>query len=329
MSQWSMNRRRFLASSAALGAASTPMMGSAFAQSSRPIRAIVPFTVGSGSDITARTVMDKVSSKIGQTIIIENKTGAGGTIGAGYVAKAEPDGETLLIDSSAHTTVPFFYPKLDYDPVKGFETVASIATIPLVLITASSKDYKSAKDIVTYAQANPGAVTYASGGTGSATHLPAERFRLQAKFTGVHVPFRGGPDAMREVLTGRIDFYFIPVLPALSLIKNGQLRALAVSTNTRCLALPDVPTLAEAGYPNADYNFWIGAFAPAKTPSAICDRFHAEINAAVQSPDLAAKLASYGAEPMLMSRAEFDKFLARELEVNGPLIKATGMTVEQ
>jgi tripartite-type tricarboxylate transporter receptor subunit TctC len=326
-----LNRRRLLVSGAAIGAALPFGLGAARTENipAGTIRAIIPFAAGSGSDVAARAVLDKVSNQIGKPIIVDNRTGAGGTIGAAVVAQATPDGETLLIDSSAHTTRPFFYHSLDFDPVKDFVTVGSVATIPLVLIVSSAKGIKTARELVDYAKANPDKVTYASGGAGSATHLAAERFRLQAGFKGVHVPFRGGQEGMREVLAGRVDFYFLPILPALAFIENGQLNALAVSTTERAKKLPDVPTLAEAGYPNADYNFWIGAFAPARTPVTIVDALHQQIDDAVKSPEIAGKLAGFGAEPMLMSRADFDVFLKRELGMNGPLIAATGMVPEQ
>jgi tripartite-type tricarboxylate transporter receptor subunit TctC len=325
--QGTVNRRTLL-KMAATGLCLPSLATRAYSQapSSKTIRAIVPFSAGSGSDVTARTVLERVGEKLGQTIIVENRTGAGGTIGAGYVAKAEPDGTSLLMDASAHTTRPFFYRKLDFDPIKDFTTIASIATIPLVMIIASSKGFKTVHEFVDYAKANPGKVTYASGGSGSATHLAAERFRVRAGFQGVHVPFRGGPEGMREVLTGRIDFYFLPILPALQFIKSEQLIPLAVSTNTRSQTLPDVPTLAEAGFPDADYNFWLAAFGPPKTPDAIADNMHQVIDDVVREPVMVKKLATFGVEPMLMSRAAFDEFIQRELAIMGPLISETGIT---
>ncbi|HEY6833894.1 MAG TPA: tripartite tricarboxylate transporter substrate-binding protein [Pseudolabrys sp.] len=321
-----VNRRTIL-KAAAVGICLPSLATAAFAQGAagKTIRAIVPFSAGSGSDVTARTVLERVAEKLGQTIIVENRTGAGGTIGAGYVAKAEPDGTSLLMDASAHTTRPFFYRKLDFDPIKDFTTIGSIATIPLVMIISSSKGIKTAREFVDYAKANPGKVTYASGGSGSATHLAAERFRVRAGFQGTHVPFRGGPEGMREVLTGRVDFYFLPILPALQFVKNGQLVPLAVSTNQRSQTLPDVPTLAEAGFPDADYNFWLAAFGPPKTPDAIADNLHQVLNGVVREPAMTKKLAGFGAEPMLMSRAAFDEFIERELKVMGPLIAETGI----
>jgi tripartite-type tricarboxylate transporter receptor subunit TctC len=320
--------RRIVLKAATVGLCLSSLASAARGQTSagKTIRAIVPFSAGSGSDIVARTVLERVGEKLGQTIIVENRTGAGGTIGAGYVAKADPDGSTLLMDASAHTTRPFFYHNLDFDPIKDFTTIGSIATIPLVMIISSSKGIKTAREFVDYAKANPGKVTYASGGSGSATHLAAERFRVRAGFQGIHVPFRGGPEGMREVLTGRVDFYFLPILPALQFIKDGQLIALAVSTNQRSQTLPDVPTLAEAGFPDADYNFWLAAFGPPKTPVAIADNLHQVIDDVVREPAMVKKLTGFGAEPMLMTRAAFDDFIQRELTVMGPLISETGMT---
>jgi tripartite-type tricarboxylate transporter receptor subunit TctC len=291
----------------------------------RTIRAIVPFTAGSGSDIIARTIMEQISKQLGQTIVVENRVGAGGTIGAGAVAKADPDGYTLLVDSSAHTSTPWVYSNLPYDGIKDFAAVTPLANLPQVLVIAPSKGITSARELVAAAKANPGKMTYASGGTGSATHLSVERFRLSAGFEGVHVPFKGGPEALTEVMTGRVDFYFVPVLPALPFIRDGKLLPLAVSTTTRASALPDVPTTIEAGFPDSDYNFWVGVFAPAKTPRDVIDRLQRETEKAVKSPAVADKLKAFGAEPMLMTPPQFESYVKDELAMNEKLVKAAGL----
>lgn len=291
----------------------------------RPIRAIVPFTAGSGSDIIGRTVLEQISKQIGQPIVVENRVGAGGTIGTAAVAKADPDGYTILFDSSAHTSAPFVYKNLTYTPAD-FAPIASVANLSQVLIISPEKKLTSLRDLVAYAKAHPGKITYASGGTGSATHLSVERFRLSAGFEGVHVPFRGGPEAITEVMTGRVDFYFVPVLPALGFIRDGKLLALAVSTRQRASLLPDVPTTLESGYPNSDYNFWTGVLAPAKTPQAILDRLHGETEKAVNSPEVAAKLKGYGAEPWLMSNVAFGQHIKEELAANEKLVRTLGLT---
>jgi tripartite-type tricarboxylate transporter receptor subunit TctC len=291
----------------------------------RPIRAVVPFTPGSGTDIIARSTMEQLAAQLGQTIVIENRVGAGGTVGAAAVAKADPDGYTLLVDSSAHTSTPFVYRNLPYDAVKDFAAVAPIANLPQVLVISPHQGIRSVRELVAAAKANPGRMTYASGGTGSATHLSVERFRLAAGFDAIHVPFKGGPEALTEVMTGRVDFYFVPVLPALPFIRDGRLLPLAVSSRVRAAALPDVPTTLEAGFPDSDYDFWVAIFAPAATPPAILDRLRRDSTAAVDGAALRAKLAQFGAEPMPMRPAEFDAYLANELALNEKLVKTLGL----
>jgi tripartite-type tricarboxylate transporter receptor subunit TctC len=303
--------------------------GSALAQEwpTRPIRAIIPFTAGSGSDIVGRTVLEQISKQVGQPIIVENRVGAGGTIGTAVVAKADPDGYTLLFESSAHTSTPLVYKNLTYTP-EDFAPIASVASLPQVLIISPAKNISKIGDLVSAAKANSGKMTYASGGVGSATHLSVERFRLSAGFEGVHVPFRGGPEAITEVMTGRVDFYFVPVLPALGFIRDGRLLPLAVSTKQRASLLPDVPTTTEAGFKDSDYNFWVGLLAPAKTPQAIIERLHAEVEKAVKTPEIAAKLKGYGADPMVQSTAEFRQQIKDELASNEKLVKAIGLTAQ-
>jgi tripartite-type tricarboxylate transporter receptor subunit TctC len=293
----------------------------------RPIRAVIPFTAGSGSDIVGRTVLEQISKQVGQPIIVENRVGAGGTIGTAVVAKADPDGYTLLFESSAHTSTPLVYKNLSYTP-EDFAPIASVASLPQVLIISPAKNITKVGDLASAAKANPGKMTYASGGVGSATHLSVERFRLSAGFEGVHVPFRGGPEAITEVMTGRVDFYFVPVLPALGFIRDGRLLPLAVSTKQRASLLPDVPTTTEAGFKDSDYNFWVGLLAPAKTPQAIIERLHAEVEKAVKTPEIAAKLKGYGADPMVQSTAEFRQQIKDELASNEKLVKAIGLTAQ-
>jgi tripartite-type tricarboxylate transporter receptor subunit TctC len=304
------------------------LQGSAFAQSwpSKPIRAIVPFTAGSASDIIARTAMEQLSIQLNQTIVVENRVGAGGTIGAAVAAKADADGYTLLVDATAHTATPFLYKNLPFDMAKDFAAVAPIASLPQVLVISPDKGIASAAELVAAAKAKPGTITYASGGIGSTTHLNAERFRLSAGFTGIHVPFRGGPEGLREVMTGRVDFYFVPVLPALPFINEGKLAALAVSTAKRASLLPSVPTTLEAGYRDSEFNYWVGIFVPASTPRDVIQRLNQETVKAVQAPEMAAKLAKYGAEPMVMNQAEFDAFVAGEFVQGEKLIKTLGIT---
>ena len=294
----------------------------------KPIRIIVPFTAGSGTDIIARTIAEPMSRSLGQPIVIENRPGAGGTLGAGQVAKSSPDGYTLLVHSAGHVANSSIYSHLPYDTLKDFAGVTPLASLPNVLIVAPSKGFKTVGDLVKKARANPGVMNYGSAGNGSATHMNAEIFRLSAKFDAQHVPYKGTPEAMTEVATGRIDFFFAPLSSALPLIKDGRLQALAVGTAKRSPLLPDVPTTVEAGYPNSDYVFWVAMFAPAATPRPIIDRLNAEALKALASPEIKEKLAVLGAEPMPMSPAAFDAFLRTETARMAQVVKSAGIQVQ-
>ncbi len=234
----------------------------------KPVRVIVPFTAGSAVDIVARAVMEQVSTQIGQPIIVENRGGAGGTLGMGMVAKADPDGHTLLVHSTTHAVTATTYRNPGYDTRKDFAAITGLASVPNVLVTAPGR-FKSLKDMIEAGRAKPGSLNYATAGPGSAAHLNAERLLMAAGIKAQHVPFKGGPEALTEIMAGRVDFYFVPLPPARGLIAGKKVDALAVSGATRAKALPNVPTTIEAGYPNSEYNFWMGLFAPVKTSA--CD----------------------------------------------------------
>lgn len=291
----------------------------------QPIRVVVPLTAGSATDAVARVVFEQVGRQIGQTIIIENRVGAAQTIGAAAVAKAEPDGYTVLVNSSSHTVFPSTFTSLPFSVTRDFSAVTPLANIPTVMVIAPSKGFKTTQDFVAAAKAEPGAMTYGSGGVGNSTHFAAERFRLAAGFTGVHVPFKGAPEALTEVMTGRVDFYFSPVPPALALIRDGRLQALAVSSARRSSVLPDVPTTAESGLADSTYEFWVGVFVPSATPRAIVDRLYREIRAALEMPAVRDKLGTLGADPMPLSPVEFDDYVRREIDTNAALVKAAGI----
>jgi tripartite-type tricarboxylate transporter receptor subunit TctC len=240
---------------------------SAWAQwPAKPLRAIVPFTPGSGTDIMARTVSERLSGRLGQPIVVENRPGAGGTIGEAIVAKADADGYTLLVHSSSYTVTPSTYRNLPFDTERDLMGIVPLGLLPNVLVMSPAKGIRSVRDLVAAAKAKPGAMNSASVGVGSATHLNAERFRLGAGIDVVNVPFKGTPEALTEVMTGRVDYYFCPVNAALPLLKDGKVVALAVGSTNRSKALPELPTTVEAGVPNSDYNFWVGMFGPAKLP---------------------------------------------------------------
>ena len=298
----------------------------ALAQSwpSKPVRIIVPVTAGSAVDITARTIAEQLSSQFGQTFVVENRTGAGGTTGMGFVAKADPDGYTILVHSAAFVIQPSTFPNLGYDSGKDFAGVMPLINVPLVLVV-SPKKYKTLKELVTMAKSRPNAVNYATVGYGAAAHLTAERLRLAAGFEAQQIPFRGAPEAVTEVLAERVDFFFAPTLAAVPLVRDGKLNALAVSSSKRATSLPDVPTTIEAGYPNSDYNFWVGMFVPVKTPRDIVNRLYQETRKAMALKSVQDKLTAHGGEPMAMTPTEWDRFLQGEIAMNGELVKAAGI----
>ena len=287
------------------------------------IRAVVPFAPGSTIDVIGRIVLDPLGKALGQTIVVANRGGAGGTIGSAEVAKAAPDGYTLLINASAHSAAPAAYPHLPYDPAKDFAGVAMFGVVPNVLLVAPSKGIKSVKDLV--ARDNDGHMTFASAGVGSATHWAAERFLVSAGIKATHVPFSGGPAALTEVMTGRVDFCFIGISAAIPFIKSGQLMPLAVSMTERSPALPEVPTTIELGFADSDYVFWNGILAPAKTPRPIIDRLHDAVEKVLALPDVQTKLKAQGVEPMPMTPREIDAMIAREIVQNMKLAKAAGL----
>jgi tripartite-type tricarboxylate transporter receptor subunit TctC len=328
-------RRQFLSlfSAAATAPVLAPLLArTASAQASapawptKPIRIIVPLTPGSASDVMARIVADQLAAQLGQPIIVENRPGAGNTIGMSAVAKAEPDGYTILVNSSTHTVTPATRSNLGFE-MTDLAAVIPLGNMPVVMIFNPSKGYKKLGDFVAYAKANPGKINYTSAGAGNSSHLNGERFRLAAGIEAVHLPFKGAPEATTEVIAGRADFYFSPLVNALSLIKEGTVQALAVSGSARASALPDVPTTVEAGYPNSEYNFWVGMFAPAKTPADIRTKLYAESAKALQSPATRERLAGLGADPMRLNSAQFEALVKTEIETNTQLVKAAGIKV--
>jgi tripartite-type tricarboxylate transporter receptor subunit TctC len=307
------------------GALGQPAKGPAQAWPTKPLRATVAFTPGSATDVIARTLGERLFAQLGQPVVIENRPGASGTIGAAIVARAEPDGYTLLVQSSTHTLTPSTYLKLPYDAVRDLAGITPLASLASVLVVAPSRGVRSARDLVAAAKARPGAMSYASGGIGSAAQLNAERFKTSAGFDALHVPFKGAPEALTEVMTGRVDFYFSPIVPVLPLVRDGKLAAIAIGSSKRASALPDVPTTIEAGYPDSEYNFWVGLLAPGKTPRPMVQRIYRETQKALQSPEMAGRMKTLGAEPMPMTPEEFDAYIRQEIALNARLVKAAGI----
>ena len=294
----------------------------------KPLRAIVPVGAGSTTDIIPRVVFEQLAAQLGQSIVVENRAGAAGTIGSAFVAKAEPDGYTVLAHGSALTISPSLYPNLGYDPARDFAAVVPFGIMPNVLVVPPAKGWKTAGDLVSAAKARPGALNFSSVGVGSATHLSAERFRRSAGVEAVHVPFKGGAEAMTEVIAGRIDFFFGPVPLVLPQIQDGKLTALAVNGSRRAAALPEVPTTTEAGFADAEYPIWLGMFLPARTPRDIVDRLNRETLKALQEPKVRDKLASLGVDPMTMTPSEFAAHVEKELVLNTALVKAVGLKAQ-
>lgn len=287
-----------------------------------PIKIVVPFSAGSATDIIARTVFNQVGEQIGDTFVVENRGGAGTTLGAAMVARADPDGYTLLVNSTSQVVVASTYANLPYSVAGDFAGISELAEMPFVV--AASTKYNTLADLIAAGKEPGSHILYGTAGAGSSGQLFMERLRLAAGFPATNVPFRGTPEGMNEVVAGRIDLYPAPVLNALPLAKGGKIHALAVSASKRLALMPDVPTLGEDGLPNALYNFWIGAFAPAKTPQPIIDRLNREVVAALKRPDIAEKIRALGGEPAPMTPAAFDGFVRKEIAVNAEIVKVSG-----
>jgi tripartite-type tricarboxylate transporter receptor subunit TctC len=302
----------------------------AYAQAwpAKPLRAIIPVGAGSSTDIVHRFVLEQLSTGLGQPIVVENRTGAGGTIGTAAVAKAEPDGYTLLAHGSAHTIAPALYKSLPYDPARDFVPVVAIGISPSVLVVSPAKGFGTAQALVAAAKARPGALNFSSVGIGTATHLSAERFVSSAGIDVVHVPFKGGAEAMLEVIAGRVDFFFGPVALVLPHIREGKLLALAVNGTKRSATLPNVPTLQEASYADAEYPIWFGLFAPARTPGSIIEKLNHETLKVLQSPGLREKLSGLGVEAIVMTPQEFKLHVEKEIVLNSTLAKKAGLKAE-
>jgi tripartite-type tricarboxylate transporter receptor subunit TctC len=318
-----LSRRGF--AGAILGTAfiSVRAAGAAESYPSRPIRVVSPFPAGSASDTVARVVLDKVSQNLGQAMVVEAKPGAGGIVGFADVAKADPDGYTLVTSSTSLGTGSVLHAHLPYDPAKDFVAVAMFGVQPNVLVASTESGFKTVADLVAAAKAKPGALTFASAGIGSSSHMAGEKLRLAAKIDVRHVPFKD--NGLTEVMAGRIDYYFIPLAAAASALQSGKLTVLAVSSPKRAALLPDVPSIAEAGYPDAEFNFWVGLSAPANTPRPIVDTLHDATEKALLDPDIAARLAKLGVEPEQMSVDQFGTFVKDDIAATVRLAKAANI----
>jgi tripartite-type tricarboxylate transporter receptor subunit TctC len=318
-------RRRFL-KLASFALAAPAVSHSAFAADwpkEKIIRVTIPFNPGASIDITGRIVCDALSQQIGQTIVIENRAGAGGAVGTAQVARAEPDGYTLLINGSSHTVAPAIFKNLACDTANDIAGVAVFGDAPNVLLVAPNKGYETVQDLV--AKAKSSDLTFGSSGVGSATHWSIERFRAAAQFKATHVPYRSGVESVTEVMTGRIDFCCVGIPGAMGFIKDGLMKPLCVLARKRSPWLPNVISINEAGYKDADYVFWLGMLAPSKTPRPIIERLNIEVAAVLAKPELRQKLEIQGVDTWTATPAEFDTMIHKEIQENVRIAKDAGL----
>ena len=291
----------------------------------KPVHVVISFTPGSSTDIVGRIVMQKVSEYWGQPVVPENRAGAGGSIGSAVVAKAAPDGYTLLINSSAHAVNPAIYAKLPYETTRDFIDIVPLTMQPNVLVVSASSPYRTLMDFVNAAKAKPGAVNWGHAGIGSGTHLNTEKFVATAGINVTQVPFKGTPEVIAAIFSGSVDCYWAPISAALSHVKSGKLRALAVSTPKRNSQLPDVPTTGEAGVKGADAPLWFGVWAPAGTPADVVQKISTDVRRALADPGVKQKLESLGNDTLDMSPPEFARFVREEIDAYGRIIRAAGI----
>jgi len=287
----------------------------------RLIKATIPFGPGSATDVVPRIFFERLGPELGQTIVVENRVGGGGSIGTNAVTKAEPDGYSILAHSSALAITPAIFPNLPYDTSKDLSSVIMIGSIPQIMIIPKERPWKTVDDFLKDAKAKGSQINFGSVGVGSAVHISAEKFRLAAKFEATHVPYRGGPEVIADILGGRIDFYFCPAATALPLIREGQVRALVVSTDKRSNELPDVPSMTEVGLKDGVSESWIGVFVPSRTPREIVDKMHDAGVKVLAKPEMQAALKKIGVETVPMQPKAMDELVAKEVAANIALLK--------
>ena len=307
------------------------LLASPFAQAqaypTKPVRLVVPFTAGSETDYLARIVGIRLGEIWGQQVVVENRPGAGGVLATGIVAAAPGDGYTLIMGSMAHAVAPAIHSKLPYNPTRDFSAISQVAGVPNVLVV-SPAGAKSVRELVALAKARPGALTFGSAGIGSGMHINGEQFRLAADINVTHVAYKGGPESLTDLLGNRIDFVFAPIGLAVPLVKDRKLIALSVSTSTRSAALPDVPTVAEAGVPGFEFDTWYGLFAPSATPRAIIGKISADVGRVLNMAEVKSQLSSRGAVPRPSMPEEFDGFVKAEIEKMAGIVKAAGLKAD-
>jgi tripartite-type tricarboxylate transporter receptor subunit TctC len=294
----------------------------------KPIRIIVPLSAGAGADIAARIIAQRMNEHWKLPVIVENRPGAGGQIGTSAVVKAEADGHTLMVQSSSHAANPAIYKSLPYDSLKDLVDVAILGKTPYVMVSAGNGPYKTLKDLLDAAKAKPGELAYASAGLGTSTHLASEYLLGLAKVRMIHVPFKGSPEALQDVLGGRSAFYMAPVNVAVGLVKDGKLRPLGVSTTSRTEVLPDVPTLASQNLPGYEVTLWFGMWAPAATPPQVVQKLNAAVNAIVFEPPVREQFGKLGIQPSPMKLEEFSRFVRSEIEVYRKIVQQANIQLQ-
>jgi tripartite-type tricarboxylate transporter receptor subunit TctC len=321
---------KFIASiaAAALALAAYPLQAAEQKYPLRPVRAIISFPPGSATDIIGRVVAAKLTEYWGQTVVADNRGGAGGLVGSQAVAQATPDGYTLLINSNAHAVNPSIYAKLPYDTLKDFTDIAPLVSAPNVLVTFPGSRVKTVSELVADAKARPGKVNFASAGIGSGTHLSLEKFKMMAGIDVTHIPYKGTGEVMTDLLAGRVDYYFVPISAGIGYIKDNKVRAIAVSSIKRSQQLPNVPTVAEGGIKGYDSGLWFGIWGPARMPAQLVQKIWQDTDRALSSPDVIERMAKLAAEPMHMKPEEFASFVRSEIADTAKVVKAAGIKLQ-
>jgi len=299
----------------------------AFAQNypTKPVRLVISFTPGSSTDIIGRAVAAKLQEMWGHPVIAENRVGAGGTVGSAVVAKSDPDGYTLLANSSAHVANLGLYANMPYDTLKDFTNLALLGGGPNVLIVSPDAGWKSLRDLVDVAKASPGKLNFSSAGIGSGTHFNLEKLKIASGIEVTHIPYKGTPEAIADTIAGRVCCYWAPLNAALPHVNGGKALALAVSSAQRAPQLPNVPTVAEQGYPGFDYTLWVGLWGPAKMPADLAAKINKDVNTALASPDLKGRLERLGTVPGNLTIAQFTEFVRKEIEDTKKILQAAGI----
>lgn len=327
----SFQRRHLLGAAAALAATCCGLAGPAAAQAAwpdKPVKWIVPFPPAGAMDVIARTLGEQMGRKLGQTFVIENRPGAGGNIGADAVARAPADGHTMMIVANGQAVNRYLYRRLSYDPVKDFAPVSLVAVVPNVLVVNAAHPARSVADVIQRAKADPGKLTYASAGNGTSIHLAGELFASMAKLDVLHVPYKGSGPAVTDLIGGQVDMMFDSITSARPHIESGRLRALGVTTAKRSSALPDVPTIAEAGLPGYDLSPWFAVFVPAGTPQPVVDKMNAALLEAMKLPEVKARFAAIGAEPIGSTPRQLAAHLQAEMDKWGAVIAERGIRAD-